>query len=158
MVKRVENRGKEGNKGANKDKSYNVGNSFNQKWNKENVNEKLDEMIELMEERNDTKKPIYSISKLLSEVKSYNRFPSYLREKFGNDEEIMNKLDYIYTTTEANLFEKGIDNTRVNGALVQFGLRAFHKRFDEQHINLKNEHTGDISITFVPPKDDSEDE
>lgn len=138
--------GEGGNNGANKGKSYNVGNTFSKKWDENSVNEKLDEMVSLL---NDT--PIYSISKLLSLVKLYTAFPNYIRTKFSTSDEIINKLDYIYTTVEANLFEKGIENHRVNGALIQFGLRAFHSRYDEQHINLKNEHSGDISINFIPP-------
>lgn len=142
--------------------SYNRNNSFATKWTIKAANDKLDEMIDILIKSEDKdKKPIYSISKLLSKCGLYNRFPSYLREKFGDNEKIMNKLDYIFTTTEANLFEKGINDHRTNGALVQFGLRAFHQRYDEQHINLNSNHSGEINVNLIPSKgleDDLKDE
>ena len=139
-----------------------INNKFAEKWTKATVNDVLDEMIEVIKERDKAGRPIYSITKLLGLTGLYNRFPHYMREKFGKEKELMNKLDYIYTIVEGNLYERGIEDPDVNAGLVQFGLKAFHKRFDEQHINLKsdnkNTQEGEITINFEPSNGIKKDE
>lgn len=77
------------------------------------------------------------------------------RQRFSDDPEVTEMIDYIYDTCENRLWKKTSTNS-INQALGLFSLRAYHKRFDTAEQGSQN--VGDINIKIELPNKKDNDE
>ncbi len=136
-----------------KDGRWRDGNTASEKWTADVVKKRLKRMLRLLQ--NDKDGEICALIILAQKENLYLDWFNHMRTKFKDNSEIIEMFDMVQAKTEGRLFEKALKR-EVDSYVALFGLRAYYKRADKQHIirDDKTEGTLDINLNYKDKKDD----
>jgi len=130
-------------------------NTAREKWTEEVVKRRLKKMLKRLKADEDNE--ICALIILAEKEGLYLDWFNHMRTKFKDNSVIIELMDQVVTQTESKLFGRAL-RREVDSYVALFGLKAYYKRVDRQHILTENDNKNDgkLDINFNYPQKNDE--